>query len=255
MTEEKQIEVNNFLEDLRVGDIIFELENFKLALKEEALTETEKAGAVLIALAERYSREDLIKAMREDNRELLDEVLSCQLLEAEENENELIRARFKACNDGNLVEKTVDLILSIGGNNIRYMLELTDDKDLEEYEEEQIEKVDNFIKKLEELKKEELTRKECSGLAILLFAKVKLFGDLFEALTSDSSELLTNLLKTQIDKIKDKEYTKNRYNQPEQVVKATVDLVEKIGKDVFKTTLMETLNDLDIDEDIIFNRE
>ncbi len=139
MTNNQKKELNNFLEDLRVGDIIWELENLKSVRTDEELTETEKAGAVLIALAESFERENLTKALRDDDMEFLDEILTNQLWEAEESKNEAIRARFKACNDGKLVEKTVELIHFLGSNIVREALELIDDQDLENFEEEEME--------------------------------------------------------------------------------------------------------------------
>ena len=59
--------------------------------------------------------------------------------EAEESKNEAIRARFKACNDGKLVEKTVELIHFLGSNIVREALELIDDQDLENFEDEELE--------------------------------------------------------------------------------------------------------------------
>lgn len=132
MIGKEKKELNDFLEDLRVGDIIFELENLKSAIADKELSETEKTGAVLIALAESFERENLTEALKNDDMEFLDEILSNQLMEAEETENEALRARFKACNDEKLVEKTVELVKLIGSGNIRYALELIDDEDLED---------------------------------------------------------------------------------------------------------------------------
>ena len=139
MTNNQKKELNNFLEDLRVGDIIWELENLKSVRTDEELTETEKAGAVLIALAESFERENLTEALKNDDMEFLDEILTNQLWEAEESKNEAIRARFKACNDEKLVEKTVELIHFLGSNIVREALELIDDQDLENFEDEEME--------------------------------------------------------------------------------------------------------------------
>ena len=79
------------------------------------------------------------KSLKNDDMEFLDEILTNQLMEAEESENEAIRARFKACNDGKLVEKTVELIHFIGSNIVRETLELFDDQDLENFEDEEME--------------------------------------------------------------------------------------------------------------------
>lgn len=134
MTREEKRKFNDFLEDLRVGDIIFELENLKSVRTDEELTETEKAGAVLIALAESFERENLTEALKNDDMEFLNEILTNQLMEAEESENEAIKARFKACNDEKLVEKTVELIKLIGSDTVRHTLELLDDEDLDDEE-------------------------------------------------------------------------------------------------------------------------
>ena len=134
MTGKEKRKLNDFLEDLRVGDIIFELENLKSAILDKELTETEKTGAVLIALAESYEEEGLIKALKNNDMELLNEILGEQLFEAEESKNEAIIARFKACKDEKLVEKTVELIKLIGSDNVRHALELLDDEDLDDEE-------------------------------------------------------------------------------------------------------------------------
>lgn len=248
-------ELDNFLEDLRVGDIILELENLKFISSNEQLTETEQAGAVLIALAESYDQERLIKALRNDDSELLYEVLSEELIEAEETENELIRARFKACSDEKLVEKTVELIHSLGAYNVRMALELTDDEDLEEMEKEEMEKINKFLNKLEELKKEPLTKNENSGIILLILMYANELPHLVEVLEEDNLEFLNDLLKDIIDKIKDKEVCRDRYKDSEVIIKETVELIDKLGKENIKHTMWDILEDLYVNEDRLFEKE
>ena len=84
----KNIERSNFLEDLRVGDIIFELENLKSAIENDKLTKNELSGSVLIYLAEKYNRDELIEALKNDDMNCLKEILSMEIEEVKETMNE-----------------------------------------------------------------------------------------------------------------------------------------------------------------------
>lgn len=129
----KNIERANFLEDLRVGDIIFELENLKNAIENDKLTKNEISGSVLIYLAEKYDREELIAALKNDDMECLKEILSLEILELEETTNEKIKERYE--DDPNVVDDIVDLIHRIGSYNVRMALDLITDDEVEELEE------------------------------------------------------------------------------------------------------------------------
>lgn len=129
----KNIERANFLEDLRVGDIIFELENLKNAIENDKLTKNEISGSVLIYLAEKYDRVELIAALKNDDMECLKEILSLEILELEETTNEKIKERYE--DDPNVVDDIVDLIHRIGSYNVRMALDLITDDEVEELEE------------------------------------------------------------------------------------------------------------------------
>ncbi len=129
----KNIERANFLEDLRVGDIIFELENLKSAIENDKLTKNEISGSVLIYLAEKYDRVELIAALKNDDMECLKEILSLEILELEETTNEKIKERYE--DDPNVVDDIVDLIHRIGSYNVRMALDLITDDEVEELEE------------------------------------------------------------------------------------------------------------------------
>lgn len=129
----KNIERANFLEDLRVGDIIFELENLKSAIENDKLTKNEISGSVLIYLAEKYDREELIAALKNDDMECLKEILSLEILEFEETTNEKIKERYE--DDPNVVNDIVDLIHRIGSYNVRMALELITDDEIDELDE------------------------------------------------------------------------------------------------------------------------
>lgn len=129
----KNIERANFLEDLRVGDIIFELENLKNAIENDKLTKNEISGSVLIYLAEKYDREELIAALKNDDMECLKEILSLEILELEETTNEKIKERYE--DDPNVVDDIVDLIHRIGSYNVRMALDLITDDEIDELDE------------------------------------------------------------------------------------------------------------------------
>ncbi len=129
----KNIERSNFLEDLRVGDIIFELENLKSAIENDKLTKNEISGSVLIYLAEKYDREELIAALKNDDMECLKEILSLEILEFEKTTNEKIKERYE--DDPNVVNDIVDLIHRIGSYNVRMALELITDDEIDELDE------------------------------------------------------------------------------------------------------------------------
>lgn len=134
--ENKNIEMTNFLEDLRVGDIIFELENLKSVVEniaDDKLTKNELSGSVLIYLAEKYNRDELIEALKNDDMECLKEILSLEILELEETTNEKIKERYE--DDPNVVDDIVDLIYKIGSYNVRMALDLITDDEVEELEE------------------------------------------------------------------------------------------------------------------------
>lgn len=134
--ENKNIEMTNFLEDLRVGDIIFELENLKSVVEniaDDKLTKNELSGSVLIYLAEKYNRDELIEALKNDDMECLKEILSLEILELEETTNEKIKERYE--DDPNVVDDIVDLIHKIGSYNVRMALDLITDDEVEELEE------------------------------------------------------------------------------------------------------------------------
>ena len=134
--ENKNIEMTNFLEDLRVGDIVFELENLKSVVEniaDDKLTKNELSGSVLIYLAEKYNRDELIEALKNDDMECLKEILSLEILELEETMNEKIKERYK--DDPNVVDDTVDLIHKIGSYNVRMALELITDDEIDELDE------------------------------------------------------------------------------------------------------------------------
>ena len=134
--ENKNIEMTNFLEDLRVGDIVFELENLKSVVEniaDDKLTKNELSGSVLIYLAEKYNRDELIEALKNDDMECLKEILSLEILELEETMNEKIKERYE--DDPNVVDDIVDLIHRIGSYNVRMALDLITDDEVEELEE------------------------------------------------------------------------------------------------------------------------
>lgn len=130
--ENKNIEMTNFLEDLRVGDIVFELENLKSVVEniaDDKLTKNELSGSVLIYLAEKYNRDELIEALKNDDRDCLKEILSMEIEEVKETMNE------KYEDDPNVVNDIVDLIHRIGSYNVRMALELITDDEIDELDE------------------------------------------------------------------------------------------------------------------------
>lgn len=129
----KNIERSNFLEDLRVGDIIFELENLKSAIENDKLTKNEISGSVLIYLAEKYNRDELIEALKNDDMNYLKEILSMEIEEVKETMNEKIKERYE--DDPNVVDDIVDLIHRIGSYNVRMALELITDDEIDELDE------------------------------------------------------------------------------------------------------------------------
>ena len=129
----KNIERSNFLEDLRVGDIIFELENLKSAIENDKLTKNEISGSVLIYLAEKYDREELIAALKNDDMDCLKEILSMEIEEVKETMNEKIKERYE--DDPNVVDDIVDLIHKIGSYNVRMALDLITDDEIDELDE------------------------------------------------------------------------------------------------------------------------
>ena len=134
--ENKNIEMTNFLEDLRVGDIIFELENLKSVVEniaDDKLTKNELSGSVLIYLAEKYNRDELIEALKNDDMDCLKEILSMEIEEVKETMNEKIKERYE--DDPNVVDDIVDLIYKIGSYNVRMALDLITDDEVEELEE------------------------------------------------------------------------------------------------------------------------
>ncbi len=134
--ENKNIEMTNFLEDLRVGDIIFELENLKSVVEniaDDKLTKNELSGSVLIYLAEKYNRDELIEALKNDDMDCLKEILSMEIEEVKETMNEKIKERYE--DDPNVVDDIVDLIHRIGSYNVRMALELITDDEIDELDE------------------------------------------------------------------------------------------------------------------------
>lgn len=129
----KNIERSNFLEDLRVGDIIFELENLKSAIENDKLTKNELSGSVLIYLAEKYNRDELIEALKNDDMNCLKEILSMEIEEVKETMNEKIKERYE--DDPNVVDDIVDLIHRIGSYNVRMALDLITDDEIDELDE------------------------------------------------------------------------------------------------------------------------
>lgn len=132
----KEREMNEFLEDLRVGDIIFELENLKSVVEniaDDKLTKNELSGSVLIYLAEKYNRDELIEALKNDDMDCLKEILSMEIEEVKETMNEKIKERYK--DDPNVVDDIVGLIHKIGSYNVRMALELITDDEIDELDE------------------------------------------------------------------------------------------------------------------------
>jgi hypothetical protein len=132
----KNIEMTNFLEDLRVGDIIFELENLKSVvenIEDDKLTKNELSGAVLIYLAEKYNREELIESLKNDDMDCLKEILSIEIEEVKESMNEKIKERYE--DDPSVVDDIVGLIHKIGSYNVRMALELITDDEIDELDE------------------------------------------------------------------------------------------------------------------------
>lgn len=134
--ENKNIEMTNFLEDLRVGDIVFELENLKSVVEniaDDKLTKNELSGSVLIYLAEKYNRDELIEALKNDDMDCLKEILSMEIEEVKETMNEKIKERYE--DDPNVVDDIVDLIHKIGSYNVRMALDLITDDEIDELDE------------------------------------------------------------------------------------------------------------------------
>ena len=132
----KNIEMTNFLEDLRVGDIIFELENLKSVvenIEDDKLTKNELSGAVLIYLAEKYNREELIESLKNDDMDCLKEILSIEIEEVKESMNEKIKERYE--DDPSVVDDIVGLIHKIGSYNVRMALELITDDEIDKLDE------------------------------------------------------------------------------------------------------------------------
>ena len=134
--ENKNIEMTNFLEDLRVGDIVFELENLKSVVEniaDDKLTKNELSGSVLIYLAEKYNRDELIEALKNDDMDCLKEILSMEIEEVKETMNEKIKERYE--DDPNVVDDIVDLIHKIGSYNVRMAVDLITDDEIDELDE------------------------------------------------------------------------------------------------------------------------
>ncbi|WP_302163122.1 hypothetical protein [uncultured Fusobacterium sp.] len=134
--ENKNIEMTNFLEDLRVGDIIFELENLKSVvenIEDDKLTKNELSGAVLIYLAEKYNREELIESLKNDDMDCLKEILSIEIEEVKESMNEKIKERYE--DDPSVVDDIVGLIHKIGSYNVRMALDLITDDEIDKLDE------------------------------------------------------------------------------------------------------------------------
>lgn len=132
----KNIEMTNFLEDLRVGDIIFELENLKSVvenIEDDKLTKNELSGAVLIYLAEKYNREELIESLKNDDMDCLKEILSIEIEEVKESMNEKIKERYE--DDPSVVDDIVGLIHKIGSYNVRMALDLITDDEIDKLDE------------------------------------------------------------------------------------------------------------------------
>lgn len=132
----KNIEMTNFLEDLRVGDIIFELENLKSVvenIEDDKLTKNELSGAVLIYLAEKYNREELIESLKNDDMDCLKEILSIEIEEVKETMNEKIKERYE--DDPSVVDDIVGLIHKIGSYNVRMALDLITDDEIDKLDE------------------------------------------------------------------------------------------------------------------------
>ncbi|WP_294064786.1 hypothetical protein [uncultured Fusobacterium sp.] len=132
----KNIEMTNFLEDLRVGDIIFELENLKSVvenIEDDKLTKNELSGAVLIYLVEKYNREELIESLKNDDMDCLKEILSIEIEEVKESMNEKIKERYE--DDPSVVDDIVGLIHKIGSYNVRMALDLITDDEIDELDE------------------------------------------------------------------------------------------------------------------------
>lgn len=131
----KNIEMTN-LEDLRVGDIIFELENLKSVvenIEDDKLTKNELSGAVLIYLAEKYNREELIESLKNDDMDCLKEILSIEIEEVKESMNEKIKERYE--DDPSVVDDIVGLIHKIGSYNVRMALDLITDDEIDKLDE------------------------------------------------------------------------------------------------------------------------
>lgn len=132
----KNIEMTNFLEDLRVGDIIFELENLKSVvenIEDDKLTKNELSGAVLIYLVEKYNREELIESLKNDDMDCLKEILSIEIEEVKESMNEKIKERYE--DDPSVVDDIVGLIHKIGSYNVRMALDLITDDEIDKLDE------------------------------------------------------------------------------------------------------------------------
>ena len=132
----KNIEMTNFLEDLKVGDVIFELENLKSVvenIEDDKLTKNELSGSVLIYLAEKYNRDELIEALKNDDMDCLKEILSMEIEEVKETMNEKIKERYEA--DPSVVDDIVGLIHKIGSYNVRMALDLITDDEIDELDE------------------------------------------------------------------------------------------------------------------------
>lgn len=124
----KKKELSKFLDELRLGDIIFELEE----LKSEDLTETEKAGAVLLFLAELHEREKLIQALKNDDIEYVKEILISEVSQIKYIENKNIK--FNAEDSEKILEDVIELIFTVGTYNLRMSLDLITDEDINELE-------------------------------------------------------------------------------------------------------------------------
>lgn len=241
------IKEEEFLDDLRVGDIIYELE----ALKKDKLTETESSGAVLLFLAENFDEEHLIEALKFDDIEFLKEILSKEILRLEKYDNNLVKARYKISED--VVEDIVKLIHKIGSYEVRMVMNLVDDIDISDFEEEQKKRVDTFIRVLSTLKKASLTESEKLGIYLLILYKMNGFHNLKNVLASEEKENLVTILKEEIDSIrKDKTYSR-KYKNSKNIVEETLDLVyNKIGLVKFREAILEHIIDIEVDEEILF---
>ena len=235
----------DFLEDLRVGDIIFELET----LKNQELTKIETSGAVLLFLAENFDREHLIEALRFDDMEFLEEILSKEILRLQNYNNPIIKSRFIFLD--NTVSDIVSLIHNLGSYEVRMAMDLLDEEDITEFEDEQQKRVNIFLRILSKLKKDSLTESEKLGIYLLMLFKIKGMDILVRAIENED---LILILKEEIDKIRKNSIYKKKYKNSKNIIEETLDLIyNKIGKEEFKEIIIEHLIDIEVDEEILFS--